>query len=116
MAAEPGGEAHDDQDDGDDVISAAGTAASEAAREGMTMSRVPVPGTTTVCSSSARTVFEQPDTDAVQAQMRHVLDAPEAESPKAAAHLDAAQHDLPAFTVFPREIGGRSGRTIRRSG
>ncbi|MGW3636145.1 IS256 family transposase, partial [Streptomyces sp. NPDC005122] len=51
-----------------------------------------------------RTVFEQPDTDAVQAQMRHVLDALEAKFPKAAAHLDAAQHDLLAFTAFPREI------------
>ncbi|MFD7406730.1 transposase [Streptomyces sp. NPDC059866] len=44
------------------------------------------------------------DTDAVQAQMRHVLDALEAKFPKAAAHLDAAQHDLLAFTAFPREI------------
>ncbi len=48
-----------------------------------------------------RTVFEQPDTDAVQAQMRHAL---EAKSPKAAAHLDIAQHELPAFTAFPRQI------------
>jgi transposase-like protein len=51
-----------------------------------------------------RTVFEQPDTTAVRAQMRHVLDALEAKFPKAAAHLDAAQHDLLAFTAFPREI------------
>ena len=51
-----------------------------------------------------RTVFEQPDTDAVQAQMRHVLDALEAKFPKAAAHLDTAQHDLLAFSAFPREI------------
>jgi putative transposase len=34
-----------------------------------------------------RTIFEQPDTDAVQAQMRHVLDALEAKFPKADAHL-----------------------------
>jgi transposase-like protein len=53
-----------------------------------------------------RAVFEQPDTDtdAVQAQMRHVLEAPEARFPKAAAHLDDAQGDVPAFTAFPREI------------
>lgn len=51
-----------------------------------------------------RTVFEQPDNDAVQAQMRHVLDALEAKFPKAAAHLDTAQHDLLAFTALPREI------------
>ncbi|MGW3728203.1 transposase, partial [Streptomyces sp. NPDC000851] len=51
-----------------------------------------------------RTVFEQPDSEAVQAQMRHVLDALEAKFPKAAEHLDAAQHELLAFTAFPREI------------
>ncbi len=51
-----------------------------------------------------RTVFEQPDTDAVQAQMRHVLDALETKFPKAAEHLDTAQADLLAFTAFPREI------------
>ncbi|MET7379868.1 transposase [Streptomyces sp. NPDC005526] len=51
-----------------------------------------------------RTVFEQPDTDAVRAQMRHVLDALEAKFQKAAAHLDTAQHDLLAFAAFPREI------------
>ena len=51
-----------------------------------------------------RTVFEQSDTDAVKAQMRHVLNVLEAKFPKAAAHLDAAQADLLAFTTFPREI------------
>jgi transposase-like protein len=51
-----------------------------------------------------RTVFEQPDTDAVHAQMRHVLQALEAKFPRAAEHLDAAQGDLLAFTAFPREI------------
>jgi hypothetical protein len=51
-----------------------------------------------------RTVFEQPHADAIQAQMRHVLDALEAKFPKAAAHLDSAQHELLAFTAFPREI------------
>ena len=42
-----------------------------------------------------RTVFEQPDTDVVHAEMRRVLHALEATFPKAAAHLDAAQADLP---------------------
>lgn len=50
------------------------------------------------------TGFEQPDTDAVKARMRHVLDALEAKFPKAAAHLDTAQGDVLAFTAFPREI------------
>lgn len=51
-----------------------------------------------------RTVFERPDTAAVQAQMWHVLDTLEGKFPKAAAHVDTAQHDLPALTAFPREI------------
>ncbi|CAM5265576.1 hypothetical protein STENM327S_00320 [Streptomyces tendae] len=36
--------------------------------------------------------------------MAHVLGTLEAKFPKAAAHLDAARHDLPTFTAFPREI------------
>ncbi|MFJ8025891.1 transposase [Streptomyces sp. NPDC096311] len=51
-----------------------------------------------------RTVSEQPDTDAVQAQTVHALDVLGAEFPKALAHLDTAQHALLAFTAFPREI------------
>ncbi|GGY00677.1 hypothetical protein GCM10010358_63140 [Streptomyces minutiscleroticus] len=47
-----------------------------------------------------RTVFEQPDADTVQAQLRHALHALEAKFPRAAAHPDAAQHDLPAFTAL----------------
>ncbi|MGW5210992.1 transposase [Streptomyces sp. NPDC004051] len=49
-------------------------------------------------------MFEQTDTDAVKAQMAHALDALEAKSLKPTAHLDTTQHDLPAFTAFPREI------------
>ncbi len=56
-----------------------------------------------------RTVFEQPGVGAVKAQMRHVLQALEAKFPLAAEHLDAAQHDVLAFTAFPREIGGIPG-------
>jgi transposase-like protein len=72
---------------------------------------------------ASKDVFKQPDTDAVQAQMRHVLDALEAKFPKAAAHLDAAQGDVLAFTAFPREIWRqiwsntpqeRSNKEIRR--
>jgi hypothetical protein len=44
-----------------------------------------------------RTIFEPPDTDTVQAQMRLILDALEATFPKAAGHLDASQGDVPAF-------------------
>ncbi|MGR6975076.1 transposase [Streptomyces cynarae] len=35
-----------------------------------------------------------------EGQMRHVLEALEAKFPKAAAQLDAAQHDLLGFTAF----------------
>lgn len=51
-----------------------------------------------------RTAFEQPAADGVRARMRHVLDALEAKFPDVAEHRDAAQADVPAFTVFPREI------------
>ncbi len=48
--------------------------------------------------------------------MRHVLDALETKFPKAAAHLNAAQHDLLAFTAFAREIWRqRSGPTTRKN-
>lgn len=67
------------------------------------LSQVPKPAQPWV-ATLLRTVFEQPDTDAVQAQIQHVLDALAANFPEAAAHLDTAQHDLLAFTAFPREI------------
>jgi Transposase, Mutator family len=51
-----------------------------------------------------RTVFDQPDTDAVRAQFDRVMATIEAKFPVAAEHLDAARDDLLAFTGFPREI------------
>ncbi|MER7690313.1 transposase [Streptomyces sp. NPDC097610] len=51
-----------------------------------------------------RTVSEQPDTDAVKARIVYALNVLGAEFPKALAHLDTAQHELLAFTAFPREI------------
>ncbi len=51
-----------------------------------------------------RTIFDQPDADAVRAQFDRVVTAIEAKFPTAAAHLDAARDDLLAFTGFPREI------------
>ena len=51
-----------------------------------------------------RTVFEQPDADAVHAQCEQVIAALEAKFPKAAAHLDEAKADLLAFCAFPHEI------------
>src|SRR4051812_42661549 len=51
-----------------------------------------------------RTVFEQPDADAVHAQYTRVVTAIEARFPDAATHLDEARAELLAFTGFPREI------------
>jgi len=51
-----------------------------------------------------RTIFDQPDTDAVKAQYARVLDTIAERFPDAAEHLDAAHDDLLAFTAFPREL------------
>ncbi|MFD0782474.1 transposase, partial [Micromonospora azadirachtae] len=51
-----------------------------------------------------RTIFDQPDADAVRAQFNRVVATIEAKFPAAAEHLDAARDDLLAFTGFPREI------------
>ncbi|PSK68011.1 hypothetical protein B0E53_00086 [Micromonospora sp. MH33] len=51
-----------------------------------------------------RTIFDQPDADAVRAQFDRVVTAIEAKFPAAAEHLDTARDDLLAFTGFPREI------------
>src|ERR687894_442993 len=51
-----------------------------------------------------RTVFDQPDADAVKAQYGRVVEAIEQKFPAAAEHLDDARADLLAFTGFPREI------------
>ena len=51
-----------------------------------------------------RTVFDQPDADAVRAQFARVVQAIEQKFPAAAEHLDDARGDLLAFTNFPREI------------
>jgi hypothetical protein len=51
-----------------------------------------------------RTVFDQPDADAVRAQFARVVETIEAKFPAAAEHLDGARAHLLAFTGFPREI------------
>jgi len=51
-----------------------------------------------------RTVFDQPDADAVRQQFDRVVQAIDGRFPAAAEHLDAARADLLAFTAFPREI------------
>jgi putative transposase len=51
-----------------------------------------------------RTIFDQPDAEAVAAQYDRVIATIEAKFPAAAEHLDAARADLLAFTAFPREV------------
>jgi putative transposase len=51
-----------------------------------------------------RTVFDQPDAEAVHAQYARVVEAIAAKFPAAAEHLEAARDDLLAFTAFPREV------------
>ncbi|GAA4572402.1 hypothetical protein GCM10023176_35300 [Micromonospora coerulea] len=51
-----------------------------------------------------RTIFDQPDAEAVRAQFDRVVTTIEAKFPAAAEHLADAREDLLAFTGFPREI------------
>src|SRR3954454_21387845 len=55
-------------------------------------------------ATMVRTIFDQPDADAVHAQYTRVVATIEAKFPDAATHLDDARADLLAFTAFPREI------------
>ena len=47
-------------------------------------------------------VYDQPDAEAVHAQFDRILDALADKLPAVAAHLDAAQADILAFTAFPK--------------
>lgn len=49
-------------------------------------------------------VFDQADTESVDAQYDRMLDTLSEKLPKTAAHLDAARADLLAFTAFPKQI------------
>lgn len=51
-----------------------------------------------------RTVFEQPDAEAINRQMDHVITSLSQRFLKAAAHLEAAREDLLAFTAFPQQV------------
>jgi transposase-like protein len=51
-----------------------------------------------------RTVFEQPDEQAVRTQMASVIAALDEKFPKAAEHLEHAREDLLAFAAYPREV------------
>lgn len=51
-----------------------------------------------------RTVFEQPDEQAVRAQIATVIAALDERFPKAAEHLEHAREELLAFAAYPREV------------
>jgi transposase-like protein len=51
-----------------------------------------------------RTVFDQPDAEAVRAQFGRVVAAVGVKFPDAGEHVADAREDLLAFTVFPREV------------
>jgi putative transposase len=51
-----------------------------------------------------RTIFDQPDTDAVRAQYTRTVTTLAERFPDAADHLDEAREELLAFTAFPRDI------------
>jgi len=61
-------------------------------------------------------VYDQPDAEAVHAQLDRVLDALGDKLPAVAEHLDGARADILAFTGSPRRSGVRSGRTTPKSG
>ncbi len=54
-------------------------------------------------ATMVRTVFDQPDSQQVQAQFDRVVTAIETKLPKAGEHLAGAREQLLAFTGFPRE-------------
>src|SRR5690242_8365643 len=55
-----------------------------------------------------RTIFDQPDAEAVHAQYARVVTAIAERFPDAADHLDDARAELLAFTAFPREVWRQS--------
>jgi len=55
-------------------------------------------------ATMVRTIFDQPDADAVRAQFARVVATIAAKFPAAGEHLADAREDLLAFTVFPREV------------
>jgi transposase-like protein len=55
-------------------------------------------------ATPVRTIFYQPDTDAVAAQFTRVLGMISEKFPHATEHLDDAHEEVLAFTAFPTEL------------
>ena len=49
-------------------------------------------------------VYDQPDTDAVQAQFDRIVDALADKLPAVATHLEDARPDILAFTAYPKDL------------
>jgi putative transposase len=49
-------------------------------------------------------VYDQPDSDSVEAQYDRIINALSDKLPTVADHLDGARTDLLAFTAFPKQI------------
>ncbi len=49
-------------------------------------------------------VYDQPDSDAVQAPLDRLLDYVDGKLPDVHRHLDAARADILAFTAFPKDV------------
>ena len=60
-----------------------------------------------------RIVFDQPDTDAVEAQFTRVLDVIPEKVGDVVQHIDDARADLLALTAFRANSGAWSRRTTR---
>jgi transposase-like protein len=67
-------------------------------------------------ATQVRTIFDQADADAVNAQFDRFVDALTIKYPDAAAHLEAAARSCWPSRAIRTRSGVRSGRTIPRNG
>ncbi len=58
-----------------------------------------------IVATYVRTIFMQPDAEAVRAQHARTVEQLRSRFPKAAAMLQEAEEELLAFTAFPKEMG-----------
>jgi len=66
------------------------------------------------CSWLFRTIFAQPDRDAVSAAWEEVRDQPVKTFSKVGPLMDAAKVEVLAFTAFPKAVGARKSAHVGR--